>query len=303
MNPRALSALVAVLLVVVVLAFAAGPLGLVGSTVSPTTTPSGTSAAARSSESVESATPGVSALPRRPSPSGPVAQASPSTNPPTKRPAKPPASTAPVPPREGDLSDVPIVPVTNFRSTATSTTLKEVQATLAGTSTRYQAVELVSDEAPAILTALHLDRPADASRLVLAQDEAALAADLTKSGKRLAFLPADEVRPEVRALAWGNAAPFRRRPCPRPEGLAVDCSARDVGGRGLRPRRRRGRCSQAATSCSIAACTRRLRSRARAPTSRSMAVRPTSPRGSAVRGSAGTCRRRNEPATREPSES
>jgi poly-gamma-glutamate synthesis protein (capsule biosynthesis protein) len=113
-----------------------------------------------------------------------------------------------VPPREGDLSDVPIVPVTNFRSTATSTTLKEIQATLAGTSTRYQAVELVSDEAPAILTALHLDRPADASRLVLAQDEAALAADLTKSGKRLAFLPADEVRPEVRALAWGNAALF-----------------------------------------------------------------------------------------------
>ena len=39
-------------------------------------------------------------------------------------------------------------------------------------------------------------------------DEAALAADLTKNGKRLAFLRADAVGPEVRALDWGDTALF-----------------------------------------------------------------------------------------------
>ena len=40
------------------------------------------------------------------------------------------------------------------------------------------------------------------------EDRAALAADLTKSGKRLAFLRADAVGPDVRALAWGDIALF-----------------------------------------------------------------------------------------------
>ena len=108
----------------------------------------------------------------------------------------------------GAIGAVPIVPVTNFRGTATSTTRSEVAAVLAGTSNRYQAVELVADEADAILAALDLARPADASRLVLADDAAALAAALAKSGKRLAFVRADAVGPEVRALAWGQSALF-----------------------------------------------------------------------------------------------
>jgi len=121
-------------------------------------------------------------------------------------PSETPAKPTPVLPVT--IADIPIVPVTNFRATPTSTTLAEVQAVLAGTSPRYAAVELIGGEADAILAALKVDKPADASRLILAKDEHALAADLTKNGKRLAFLRADEVGPEVRALAWGDTSLF-----------------------------------------------------------------------------------------------
>ena len=53
--------------------------------------------------------------------------------------------------------------------------------------------------------------------------------------------------------------------------------------RGVRPGARPGRCSRAATSCSIAASTRRSGSRARASTSRSTAARPRSPAATAAR--------------------
>jgi hypothetical protein len=43
----------------------------------------------------------------------------------------------------------------------------------------------VANEADAILAALDLARPSEADRLVSADDAAALAADLTKNGKRL----------------------------------------------------------------------------------------------------------------------
>jgi poly-gamma-glutamate synthesis protein (capsule biosynthesis protein) len=104
--------------------------------------------------------------------------------------------------------EVAIVPVTNFRATATSTSLGEVQKVLEGTSGRYEALELVASEADAILAELGLERPTDASRLILASNETKLAADLTKSGKRLAFLRADAVGPSVHALAWGRDALF-----------------------------------------------------------------------------------------------
>ena len=108
----------------------------------------------------------------------------------------------------GGLVGVAIVPVTNFRATPTSTNLGEVQSVLAGSSSRYQAIELVSAEANAVLTALGLDRPTVPGRLVLAPDATALAADLTKSGKRLGFIRADVVGPSVRALAWGGDSLF-----------------------------------------------------------------------------------------------
>ncbi len=92
--------------------------------------------------------------------------------------------------------------------TPTSTGSKELKAVLAGTSTRYTALELVEGEADAILAALGVERPADPERLVLAADAATLATDLAKNRKRLAFLRADAVGPEVRALAWGDTALF-----------------------------------------------------------------------------------------------
>lgn len=126
------------------------------------------------------------------------ASATPSATPtPTATPSPTPAPVA-----------VAIVPVTNFRATPTSTNLAEVKAVLAGTSGRYEALELVASEADAILTELGLARPAVASRLILASDATKLAADLAKARKRLAFLRADAVGPSVRALAWGSDALF-----------------------------------------------------------------------------------------------
>ncbi len=89
-----------------------------------------------------------------------------------------------------------------------ATTRGEVAAVLAGTSKRYDAVELVAAEAAPILAALGLAPPSDASRLVRAADAATLARDLARNGKLLAFLRADAVTPAVRALAWGDAALF-----------------------------------------------------------------------------------------------
>lgn len=145
----------------------------------------------------------------RPSPiaAGPSTPAGPASVPPataTPRPTPTPARTAtPVP-----IADVPIVPVTSFRSPLERTGRAEVQAVLAGTSTAFDALELVESEADAILAAVGADRPADPKRLVLAADATALAADLAKHRTRLAFLRADAVGPQVRALGWGDRALF-----------------------------------------------------------------------------------------------
>ncbi len=117
-----------------------------------------------------------------------------------------PAAASPTPTPSPNL--VAIVPVTNFRATPTSTNRREVQSVLAGTSGRYQALELVASEADAILAELGLQRPSDPARLILARSPGTLAADLAKSGKRLAFLRADAVGPALRALAWGSATLF-----------------------------------------------------------------------------------------------
>ena len=93
------------------------------------------------------------------------------------------------------------------------------------------------------------------TRLVLAADEATLAADLAKNRKRLAFLRADAVGPEVRALAWGDTALFG---VDRVKDLAdwpltASCPPRPPPTPSIR--RRPGPCSPAATSCSTAAST------------------------------------------------
>ena len=185
--PIALAAVVAVLVVAVIGAQIGSNWG------APATSAGPTSAAA-----------GPTPIPTAPSePTTAVPTPAGSAEPPTPTP-----STSPTPIPSGPPSDTPIVPVTQFRATATGTDLKEVKATLAGTSTRYDALELVTSEADAILAALGVDRPSDAIRLVLAKDAGILAADLAKNRKRLAFLRADAVGPEVRALTWGGVALF-----------------------------------------------------------------------------------------------
>jgi capsule synthesis protein PGA_cap len=130
-----------------------------------------------------------------PSPSvGPVATTSPSATPT----AVPTASFA----------NVPIVPVTQFRTQLDRTGRDEVQAVLAGTSKTYEALELVDGDADAILAAIGAERPAGATRLILAKDAATLSADLAANRKRLAFLRADQVGPSVRALGWGDRQLF-----------------------------------------------------------------------------------------------
>ena len=188
MRGRIVAGLVLVAIVAVV---AAGPFGLLGaSSSSSLSSPSpAASVAAQPSGSTQAAsgTPGAAG--------SPVASggASPSS-----------VATA----TSGPLADVPVVPVTQFRATQTSTTLDEVAAVLLGTSDRYVGLELVKGEADAILASFRLERPTDAALLVLAPDSDTLARDLAANRKRLAFLRADEVEPDVRALAWGGKALF-----------------------------------------------------------------------------------------------
>ena len=188
MRGRIVAGLVLVAIVAVV---AAGPFGLLGaSSSSSLSSPSPTaSVAAQPSGSTQAAsgTPGAAG--------SPVASGGAS-----------PSSVASA--TSGPLADVPVVPVTQFRATQTSTTLDEVAAVLLGTSDRYVGLELVKGEADAILASFRLERPTDAALLVLAPDSDTLARDLAANRKRLAFLRADEVEPDVRALAWGGKALF-----------------------------------------------------------------------------------------------
>ena len=176
----------------IALPVAGGQLGTSGQASAPS---------ARASAPAGAATTTPSAMPRA------TASTDPGHSDPTPIAAQPVASAA-QPVASAALADVPIVPVISFRSTPTATTREEVAAVLAGTSDRYVALELVADEADAILHALGVDRPNDKTRLVLAPDAAKLSDDLATNSKRLAFLRADVVGPEVRALAWGDTALF-----------------------------------------------------------------------------------------------
>jgi len=183
---RPLPLVAGLLLVVLVAVVAAVPLGLAGGSTGPRASPGSVAG-------------GPTDRPAAPASAGEDRRT------PTVTPVPTPVPIATPTPQ---LGDVAVVPVTNFRATPTSTTIGEVKATLAGTSSRYKALELIASEADAILAALGVERPAETARLVLAPDVAALAADLTKNGKRLAFLRADAVGPEVRALEWGGEALF-----------------------------------------------------------------------------------------------
>ena len=120
----------------------------------------------------------------------------------------PTATPGPSSPPTATLAETAIVPVTQFRSPVTATNRAEVATVLAGTSSRYEALTLVDDQADAILAALGVSRPSDPARLVLAKDAASLSRDLAKHRKRLGFIRAEDVTPAVRALAWGDRSLF-----------------------------------------------------------------------------------------------
>jgi hypothetical protein len=115
-----------------------------------------------------------------------------------------PASSASPPPVDSPLADVPIVPVAQFRTTAQTVTRADIAATLTGTSTTWDALELVDGESDAVLAGLGVEAPAGGGHLVLAASAAKLTADLAVHRKHLAVLRADAVGPGVRALGWGG---------------------------------------------------------------------------------------------------
>jgi poly-gamma-glutamate capsule biosynthesis protein CapA/YwtB (metallophosphatase superfamily) len=149
------------------------------------------------------ASPGIAESPAPSEPSAPVESA------PAVAPSEPEATASPEPTATPlAFVDVAIVPVSDFRTQFSATTVAEVSSVLAGTSKRYDAIELVGSDADAILAALGVARPAVAARLVLAADAGQLAKDLAASRKRLGFMRADQVGPSVRALSWGSDALF-----------------------------------------------------------------------------------------------
>ncbi len=142
--------------------------------------------------------------PPSPTPSqapSPTAFASPSS--------APTASATPQPtPQPTVAQEVPIVPVADFRTIATSIDQAGVAAILAGTNKQFTTLELVSADADGILAALGLTQPSVASRLVLAPTAAALETDLDTQAARLGIVRATDVGPSVRALGWGNVSLF-----------------------------------------------------------------------------------------------
>ncbi len=153
------------------------------------------------------AAPGSSA-PAAPGSSAPAAPGSSAPGSPSPAATAPPV-TAPPPtaPTAPALVDVAIVPVVDFRSAESAVGAADVHAALSGGG-RYSALELVTDEADAILAALGSSRPADPTRLVLAPDAKTLARDLAAHRDRLGFVRAAQVTAAVRALAWDGRSLF-----------------------------------------------------------------------------------------------
>ena len=172
---------------------------------------------------------GFGATPSASPPASDVAGSPPSLAPSSEPPATPVATDSPAPsepPATPEptpvLADIAIVPVAHFRSTRTATDREEVEAVLAGRSTRYQALELVDADAEAIFAALELEPPAASRHLILAKDAKTLQRHLAKNRKRLGLLRAEQVGPGVRALAWGRRTLFGVDRITRPRGMAAE---------------------------------------------------------------------------------
>jgi poly-gamma-glutamate synthesis protein (capsule biosynthesis protein) len=122
---------------------------------------------------------------------------------PTPRP-----TPSPTPAPTSTVARIPIVPLADLRTSAADIGPVELAAVLAGTSTRWSALELVAADADAILDALDQPAPADPTRLILAPDAATLRTDLAAHRDRLAVVRLSEVDVSVRALAWDGTALF-----------------------------------------------------------------------------------------------
>ncbi len=130
------------------------------------------------------------------------------SEPPASSTSSPTATPTPSVPIASTVADVPIVPVAQFRTTVAGIGRDDVRAALAGTSPTWQGLEVVDDEADAVLAGLGVDVPAGAPKLIRAANAATLTSDLAKYRKRLGILRADAVTPGVRALAWGGRSLF-----------------------------------------------------------------------------------------------
>jgi poly-gamma-glutamate synthesis protein (capsule biosynthesis protein) len=139
---------------------------------------------------------------------GQASQAARPTPPPPSSTEAPVAPTRSPSPTATPLTDVAVVPVTHFRTTAERTTRDEVRAVLAGSSDVYDTLQLVASEDDAMFAAMGVERPDDDAHLLLQPDAATLAASLASNPRHLAFMRADAVGPNVRALGWGDRALF-----------------------------------------------------------------------------------------------
>ena len=113
-------------------------------------------------------------------------------------------------PSPGAATVEAIVPVTSFRNPWTSTSADEVAAIVAGSSHRYSTIEVVDQGSGGVLGLVGASAVAEPSGpwLVRAPDAATVRADVAAHRDRLAFIPAGDVDPSVRALAWGSDTLF-----------------------------------------------------------------------------------------------
>jgi hypothetical protein len=149
--------------------------------------------------------PNGSAVAESPAPGGTDPGAASPTEPPPDEEGAPPASEAPVAVLAD--TDVAIVPVTNFRSARSGVRATDIEGLATGSSP-FRALVLVEEDADAILASLGLLRDDLGKRLVTVASAGKLAENLAANRGRVAFLRADQVRPSVRALAWGGKSLF-----------------------------------------------------------------------------------------------
>ena len=184
--PTPLFALIVGIAVVSLLAFAV----LGGPAATPGAIPSTPGGATPSASSVAVA---GSSDAGSPSPSPSEGSSSPAADPPPSVPNGPAAAVA-------------FVPVVDFRSTVLGVGVADIAAVVAGTDKRWTRIEIVGSDAAGIVAALAQRGVTgiENEKIVRASSPTALARDLAKDSKRIAFLRASQVTPAVRAIAWAG---------------------------------------------------------------------------------------------------